>query len=209
LRWPDALIGVPTGEKLVVVDVDLQHVEAQHWYHEHCYIPELNGEYRLPLTRQHVTRSGGRHLLFQPHDLIKCSTGKLHPHVDTRGHGGYIIWWPACGLEVLHANVLAPVPEWILRALEPPVESVAVQRQFTQHEFQTARSADHQLNGLLEAPQGQRNSITFWGGCRLAEMTAAGLIGRAYAMALGVEAATRTGLSRIEAQRTLQSAFRR
>jgi hypothetical protein len=32
---------------------------------------------------------------------------------------------------------------------------------------------------------------------------------RAYAIALAIEAALRTGLSRVEAQRTLESAFRR
>jgi bifunctional DNA primase/polymerase-like protein len=200
-QWPNALIGTPTGVKFCVLDLDLQHVEAQSWYD--------NYRTRLPLTRTHVTRSGGRHLLFKASSQVGCSAGKLGPHIDTRGLGGYIIWWPAHGHEVLHAETLASVPDWILEALhaEPKVVPYCSRRP-----LHTSGDVQRKLNGIIRsiafAHEGQRNQLCFWGACRLAEMVQDGSLSRGDAIDLAVEAASRAGLPRNEARRTAESAFR-
>ena len=196
-QWPNALIGVPAGTHFVVVDVDLQHDDARCWL-------EAN-KHRIPLTRIHRTQSGGLHFLFQPHDGVGCTVSKIAPHVDTRGRGGYIIWWPAEGHEVLRRNVLAPVPDWIIEALNPPRAA----RDGGPIIINTSAHARAKLGGIVRkiaaAPEGQRNAITFWGACRMAEMVAVGALARDAAIRLIVEAASRCGLPAWEAQKTAES----
>jgi hypothetical protein len=103
---------VPTGIWFDVLDLDLQHGPARQWLDEH--------RAELPVTRTHVTRSGGRHLLFKPNAAVKCTAGLIAPNVDTRGHGGYIVWWPAHNCAVENPGTIAPLPEWLLAALNPP-----------------------------------------------------------------------------------------
>ena len=148
-QFPDALIGVPTGLKFVVLDLDLQHVEAQEWY----------GRANLPPTRTHITRSGGRHLLFQPHTAVKNTAGKIWPHVDTRGLGGYVIWWPAAGLPMMHAGVLEPVPAWILKRLHPPVVSL---RECKARPARSYVDLFPLISEITHAREGERNCVTFW-----------------------------------------------
>jgi hypothetical protein len=196
-RWPDALIGVPTGMRFVVIDADLQHASAREWL----------ATADLPETRTHHTRSGGRYFLFQPHPAVRCTAGRIWPHVDTRGLNGYIIWWPAAGLPVEHPHLLAPVPAEIIAALNPPQ-----QKNHSQDGGCIKPPTAAKLAGILRlvarAPEGQRNKLAFWGACRLAELVAARALSDSDAVALIVEAASRAGLPPIEATRTARSAFR-
>jgi Bifunctional DNA primase/polymerase, N-terminal len=203
-QWPRAYIGVPTGEKFVVIDLDLQHSEALTWL-------ETNRA-RLPLTRTHVTKSGGRHLLFKPNPRVGCTTSKLGPHVDTRGLGGYIIWWPACRFDVLHSKTLAEVPQWMLEALRPASSNVI---RFPTPQRTEASNSDARVQGLVatvaNAPQGQRNSLLFWAAMRVHDMLANRELDRsagANAFDALAEAASRSGLSLIEIRRTIASAAR-
>ena len=65
------------------------------------------------------------------------------------------------------------------------------------------------LRTIARAPEGQRNSITYSGACRLAEMVADGALSDSQALDLIIEAASRTGLPYAEATRTAKSALRR
>jgi hypothetical protein len=203
-RWPDALIGVPTGGKLVVIDIDLKHQDAKQWYDEH--------QSRLRITRTHATRSGGWHLLFKPSSRVGCSVSKLGPHIDTRGIGGYIIWWPATGLEVLHAKKLQRVPEWVIAALHQPPVTVPFPSRHRPFHISSSEQTYAKIVGIVRtiatARAGERNALTYWGACRLAELVALNLIDPHTALDLVVEAATRTGITWKEARRTALSALR-
>ena len=205
-QFPGTLVGVPTGEKFIVLDLDLQHAEAREW----------QAQASLPVTRTHVTRSGGRHLLFKPHADIKNSAGKLARGVDTRGAGGFIIWWPATGLEVLHRTELAPVPDWLLRALTPPSFANPPRFSLNHQQNQEGKTPVARLRGILDrvanAQPGERNSILFWGACTIKDMLAEGDLDQvegAAAFADLFEAATCCGLPPHEVRRTLISAVNR
>jgi Bifunctional DNA primase/polymerase, N-terminal len=197
---------VPTGEKFVVLDLDLQHAEAQQWY----------ARADLPATRTHVTRSGGRHLLFKPQPNVKNSAGKIAHGVDTRGAGGFIIWWPATGLEVLHAGELAPVPDFLSRAPNRPVFPALPHFSFGYQQQRNCKTATARLRGILDraasAEQGERNAIVFWAACTIKDMLAEGELDQAEGAAAFADlfnVAASRGLPAHEIRRTLISAVNR
>jgi len=88
-KWPDANIGLVTGEisGISVVDKDL-----------HKMTPEQKAETAKLLPPENTPTansiSGGEHVYYQYHADIPQTAG-LIPHVDTRNNGGYIIAPPS------------------------------------------------------------------------------------------------------------------
>ena len=200
--YPGCLVGVPTGEKFVVLDLDFKHPEAMTWYHE---TP-------LPVTRTHVTRSGGKHLFFAPHPLVKNTASKIARGVDTRGEGGYVIWWPQLGFEVMHGNVLAQVPEIILAAFTaPPRPEPRPYSGIPDHGNGNSEAA---VRGILTAvggaQEGERNNLLNWGAWTLRSMINSGELdysSGAEARSALLEVGMSIGLPRAEVERTIKSAM--
>lgn len=95
-QWPDALVGVPTGQttRLVVVDYDPDKANqaTNNWLAENTDL--------LLSTRSHKTPRGGRHYLFRSADRFMTGVdltlgGTPRRGIDLRANGGYVIWWPA------------------------------------------------------------------------------------------------------------------
>jgi hypothetical protein len=107
-RWPNALIGVPTGARFWVLDVDAKHGGEK-------TLADLEAKYgALPRTWKVRTPSGGLHLCFLPAEGVLCSAGKLGPGLDVRGFGGYVISAPSPGYVVESRAPMVEAPPWLL-----------------------------------------------------------------------------------------------
>jgi hypothetical protein len=121
-RWPDANVGVATGQGLLVVDLDGD---------EGCLaLADLCGKHgSLPITRRVSTgRQGGFHFWFRAIGSgVRNSTGArngLAPGIDTRGAGGYVVGagtHPSGRRYIADELPIADAPEWLLALLTPRV----------------------------------------------------------------------------------------
>lgn len=203
-RYPGPLVGVRTGEAsgLSVLDIDgPKHPEADLWLAAH--------RAELPATRVHSTRSGGQHLVFRHLSGVRNSQGgksRLPKGVDTRGEGGYAIWWPAAACPVLCDLPPAPWPQWLLEALAAPARSTA--RAGYAPTGSNTQVLQRLARRVIHTPEGQRNGVLFWAACRLGEEIRNGKIDERSGVAVLTGAALRAGLPESEARRTIASGLK-
>ena len=160
-RWPGPLIGVATGASsgVSVLDVDPDgHPEGFLWWQDnYC---------RLPRTLTYRTRRGGLHLYFLHRDGVTNSQGWIADGIDTRGDGGYAIFWFAAGFECVDFSPLRPWPAWLLDQLKWR-KARGLPR--SERLFDPDRAIDGILRRLAATPEGNRNGMLFWAARKLAE----------------------------------------
>lgn len=93
--WPDASIGVATGQEseLLVIDEDVDEDKGLDGYHEMLLWERENGA--LPSSVRSITGRGGAHVFYHYAGNDLTSRTGVIEGVDVRGKGGYVIVPPS------------------------------------------------------------------------------------------------------------------
>jgi hypothetical protein len=159
-KWPDANIGIPTGEASgwLVLDIDPRHGGD-------ASLTALIEQYGpLPETIEARTGGGGHHIIFSytQGSNIRNSAGRLGEGIDVRGEGGYIVAPPSLhesGRRYEWLNGLtkpAQPPEWLLKKLTEEKQT----RQGASTQKTQPRANSGPSIGVL-IPEGERNNGLF------------------------------------------------
>jgi bifunctional DNA primase/polymerase-like protein len=123
-RWPNAMIGVPTGPRsdLWLVDLDVDPTKK---IDGKATLEQLIAQHGpIPPTLTSITPRGGGHLFFAWDGSvdIRNSAGKIGPGIDVRGNGGYAILPPSrsanggqyCWDASPDKALAVPAPAWLV-----------------------------------------------------------------------------------------------
>lgn len=191
-----ALIGIPTGERsgFDALDVDVKHASARAWL--------AVAADHIPPTRTYQTRSGGFHLLFRHAPGVHNTESALARGVDTRGDGGYIVFWFAAGLPCTDNSPAADWPEWLLEALfyqpEPAPEPPRRMKAYASSGTSAQNMVDASLRRLRTAAEGSRHHTLRAAACTLGGLLDAAGMSRAEAADHLLHAVLEAGGNRVD-----------
>jgi hypothetical protein len=121
--WPNANIGIATGGKLIVIDVDPRHGGDVAL----AKLEEKHGKF--PSTWRVRTGGDGLHLYFAgpPNVVFKNTAGQLGDGLDVRTSGAYVVAPPSKHIsggkyewQQQGGKDLAPMPAWLVTSLQQP-----------------------------------------------------------------------------------------
>jgi hypothetical protein len=171
-RWPDANIGIRTGDGLVVIDDD--GPAAQAW---------LDDQPTLPSTLRVRTHRGWQWYFEVPEGVRTRNRAKIAPDMDVRGDGGYVVAPPS---EHASGHIyawedkdvpVAPCPDWLLelvREPEPVVRPLVVPKVAGDITPYGRAALEGELEKLRSAGEGTRNETLFLAAAALSELVAGG-----------------------------------
>ncbi|MFK4498928.1 bifunctional DNA primase/polymerase [Bradyrhizobium sp. vgs-9] len=199
--WPDALVGVPTGERTNVWVLDLDSYKGG---------SEADLPYSLPPTRTVRTRSGGRHFYFR-HVGLGNSPGRLPHGWDVRGTGGYCLVAGNPGYTLDVDMPPADAPEWLVTLIRPrpyvPRPSQPYQPQ--SHDRYVDAAVRAELAALAGAAPGTRGTLLNRTAFTLGTFVGAGALDRGEAEHGLFDAAHGCGLIALDGERAVRATIRR
>lgn len=188
--WPDAAVGLPTGEKtgFFALDIDNKPGGANGF----DWLSEMEAEHGpLPDTARVTSPNGGLHIYFK-YVVGTRNRGALGAGVDIRSEGGYVL---AAGSTMANGRSykwdtdtreIADAPAWLLDLLLPksaPAHTQYSQSAATNNAYVDA-AVDRELADLAGAPLGTRNNALNDAAFSIGTIVGAGALGEAEARAL-------------------------
>lgn len=197
-----ALVGIPTGDVSGVdaLDVDTKHPAARAWL--------LSAEAKLPSTRTYQTRSGGFHLLFEHSAGIHNTESHIAKGVDTRGTGGYIVFWFAAGFPCTDYSAIAQWPDWLLEALfyKPKPEPIPIRRQaFRSNSTSAQNLIAAAIRKVKSATEGHRHATLRTAACAIGGVLAPAGMSHNAARRLLLDAILVAGGARVDQRNALST----
>jgi hypothetical protein len=211
-RWPQANIGVATGDGFFVVDLD--GPEAQQWF------VDSGGRHGAADPTLTVKTARGWHLYFWAPCEIPNSTSLLGPHVDVRGTGGYVVGSPSVHpsgniYKTVRDLAIAEAPRWLTdlaipdeKPFEAPQADIPAACQSDFNPKYVRAAVESELDAVANSGEGGRNVALLCAAIKLGTLSAAGAIAKPAAEAALFAAAAKSGLPAFEIRKTLASGFR-
>ena len=188
--WPDAAVGLPTGEKtdFFALDIDNKPGGANGF----DWLTEMEAEHGpLPDTARVTSPNGGLHIYFK-YVVGTRNRGALGAGVDIRSEGGYVL---AAGSTMANGRSykwetdtreIADAPAWLLDLLLPKSAPTHTQYSLsaaTNNAYVDA-AVDRELADLACAPMGTRNNALNDAAFSIGTIVGAGALSEAEARAL-------------------------
>jgi hypothetical protein len=193
---PGPLIVVATGVRsgIDVLDIDVKHPDARAWF--------VAASNKIPPTRIYQTRGGGFHLTFRHADGVRNTESVLARGVDTRGDGGYAIWWWCGGYPCLDHSPVAQWPEWLFESLLYKPEPVPLTKPF-HNNGNAPLIITRSLARLASAPDGTRHATLRAAACTLGGLMQASNLPSTEASRLLLDAVIQAGGARVDQRNAL------